>query len=306
MDKLIRAISGDGQIKFTAVSLRDAVERARQIHRTLPVVTAALGRSMAAASMLGSRIKEPAGSLTLRINGGGPIGSIIVVSDPEGNVRGYVQNPNVDLPKRPDGKLAVGDAVGRNGLFTVTKDLGFGDPYVGSTNLVSGEIAEDLAAYYVESEQVGAAVALGVLVNRDQSVLAAGGYIVELLPGAPEKALEVLEQNITATGPVTDTLKDKVNCRTAAREDPLGWHGPEALAQKVLAGFMPRILQEQPIEYRCYCSRERVARALKSTGSKALCEMAESEEDTVVTCQFCDQIHRFTPREIGELQCSNS
>ena len=286
MDKLIRAISQNGQIKLTAVNLRDTVERARQIHHTLPVATAALGRSLAAGCMLGSRMKEPNGSLTLRINGGGPIGSIIVVSDPDGNVRGYVQNPGIELPKRPDGKLAVGDAVGRDGLFTVTKDLGFGDPYVGSTNLVSGEIAEDLAAYYVESEQVGAAVALGVLVDRDQSVLAAGGYIVELLPGAPDEILETLEQNIAATGPVTDTLKDS---------------GPEALAEKILAGFDPRILKEQPVEYRCYCTRERVTQALRSAGESALREMAEAEEDTAVTCQFCDQVHRFTPEEIRAL-----
>ncbi|MCL2368091.1 MAG: Hsp33 family molecular chaperone HslO, partial [Oscillospiraceae bacterium] len=167
------------------------------------------------------------------------------------------------------------------------KDLGMGDPYVGSTNLVSGEIAEDVAAYYVESEQVGAAVALGVLVDRDQSVIAAGGYIVELLPGAPDSLLEALEQNVAATGPVTDTLKD---------------HGPEVLAEKILAGFEPRILSEQPIEYRCYCSRERVSAALRATGEDALREMAESAEDTEVTCQFCAQVQHFTPAEIEELR----
>jgi len=286
MDKLIRAISENGEVKLTVVSLRDTAERARMIHRTLPVVTAALGRALAAASMLGARIKEPEGSLTLRINGGGPIGSIIVVSDPEGNVRGYVQNPAVELPRRPDGKLPVGEAVGRDGLITVTKDLGFGDPYVGSARLVTGEIAEDLTAYYVESEQVGAAVALGVLVDRDQSVLAAGGYILELLPGAPEETLTALEQNVAATGPVTDTLKD---------------HGPEALVEKVLAGFAPRILEEVPIEYRCYCTRDRVAGALLSAGEEAVLEMIKAEEDTVITCQFCDRVHRFTSAEIKAL-----
>jgi len=286
MDKRIQAISDDGLIKLTVVSVRDTVERARQIHRTTPVATATLGRSLAAAGMMGARLKGDKESLTLRINGGGPIGSIIVVSDSLGNVRGYAQNPQIDLPKRPDGKLAVGDAVGRDGLITVTKDFGFGDPYVGSTNLVSGEIAEDVAAYFVESEQVGAAVALGVLVDRDQSVLAAGGYIVELLPGAPGETLAALEQNIADTGAVTDTLKD---------------YELEALVDKVLAGFMPRILEESPIEYRCYCSRERVQNALQSTGEEALREMAGSGEDTVVTCQFCDQVHRFAPGEIGEM-----
>ena len=286
MDKLIRAISGDGTVKLSVVSMRDTVERARQIHHTTPVATAALGRSLAAAGMMGAMLKGERESLTLRINGGGPIGSIIVVSDSMGNVRGYVKNPQIDLPKRPDGKLAVGDAVGHDGLITVTKDFGFGDPYVGSANLVSGEIAEDVAAYYVESEQVGAAVALGVLVDRDQSVLAAGGYIVELLPGAPEQTPAALEQNIARTGAVTDTLKDRP---------------PEALAEQVLAGFTPHILEEHPVEYRCYCSRERVTEALTSAGEDALREMAQSAEDTVVTCQFCDQVHRFTPQEIGEI-----
>jgi len=286
MDKLIRAISEDGRVKLSAVSLKDTVEHARQIHRTLPVATAALGRSMAAASMMGAMLKGKNESLTLRINGGGPLGSIIVVSDSEGNVRGYVQNPAVDLPKRPDGKLNVGEAVGRNGLISVTKDFGFGDPYVGSTNLVSGEIAEDVAAYYVESEQVGAAVALGVLVDRDQSVLAAGGYLVELLPGAPEETLAVLEQNITSTGAVTDTLKD---------------HPPEILVEKVLQGMTPRILETQAVEYRCYCTRDRVIDALRSTGEQTLREMAESGEDTTVTCQFCDQVQSFTPAEIEAL-----
>ncbi|MCL2842627.1 MAG: Hsp33 family molecular chaperone HslO [Oscillospiraceae bacterium] len=283
MDKLIRAISDDGLIKLTAVSLRHAVERGRQIHRSLPVVTAALGRTMSAASMMGAMLKGDDSSITIRINGGGPVGSIIVVSDSGGNVRGYVQNPAVDLPKRPDGKLAVGTAVGTDGLITVTKDFGFGDPYVGSTNLVSGEIAEDVAAYYVESEQVGAAVALGVLVDRDQSVLAAGGYIVELLPGATEELLIALEQNIRTTGPVTDTLKD---------------HGPEALVQQVLQGFMPRMLEAHPVEYRCYCSRERVVKALISAGPAALAEMAVGEDETEVTCQFCDAVHRFSAEEI--------
>jgi len=286
VDKLIRAISEDGRVKLSVVSLKDTVEHARQIHRTLPVATAALGRSMAAASMMGAMLKGKNESLTLRINGSGPLGSIIVVSDSDGNVRGYVQNPAVDLPKRPDGKLNVGQAVGRDGLISITKDFGFGDPYIGSTNLVSGEIAEDVAAYYVESEQVGAAVALGVLVDRDQSVLAAGGYLVELLPGAPEETLAILEQNIASTGAVTDTLRD---------------HPPEALVEKVLQGMTPRILESHPIEYRCYCTCDRVADALRSTGEKALREMAESGEDTTVTCQFCDQVQRFTPEEIAAL-----
>ena len=279
-------ISAAGDIKLTAVSMKNAVERARQMHHTSSVATAALGRTMAGASMMGAMLKQEAGSVTLRLNGGGPLGSVLVVGDSMGNVRGYVQNPEVDLPRKIDGKLPVGDAVGQDGQLTVTKDYGQGKPYIGSVNLVSGEVAEDLAAYYVESEQVGAAIALGVLVDRDRSVLAAGGYIVELLPGAPEETLAQLEANVADLGHVTDTLKD---------------HGPEVLAERVLKGFSPELLEACEVEYRCYCSRERVLHALLSTGETVIKEMAESQEDTEVSCRFCDKMHIFTPAEIAEL-----
>ena len=180
-DQLVRAITSDGMVKAVAVSTRDLTERARNIHKTLPVATAALGRTLAAASMLGNALKEQQGSVTLQIKGGGPLGSILAVSDCEGNVRGYVQNPQVDLPLRSDGKLNVGAAVGGDGTLTVMRDLGLKEPYVGSVELLSGEIAEDLAAYFVESEQIPTACALGVLVDRDQSVRAAGGYLIQLL-----------------------------------------------------------------------------------------------------------------------------
>ena len=271
---------------MTAVSIKEAVEYARNTHKTLPVVTAALGRTLAAASMMGAGFKTEKASLTLRLNGGGPVGSVIAVSDSEGNIRGYAQNPSLDLPKRPDGKLNVGAAVGTDGLLTVIRDLGFGEPYVGSSNLISGEIAEDVANYYVESEQIGAAVGLGVLVDVDQSVIAAGGYIVELLPGAAEEILLALEENIQKTGVVTGVLKDAP---------------PERLVELVLAGFAPRVLDERAVKYRCYCSRERVVAALLQTGETALLEMAESGEDTEVTCQFCDKIQSFTAEEMRGL-----
>lgn len=286
MDKIIRAISDDGLIKMSAVSTRGMTERARNIHKCLPVVTAALGRLMAATSMMGAMLKQERGSVTIRVNGGGPVGSLITVSDSIGNVRGYVQNPQVDIPKRPDGKLNVGGAVGRDGLITVTKDIGLKEPYVGSARLISGEIAEDVAGYYVESEQVGAACALGVLVDIDQSVLAAGGYIVELLPGAPEELLGGLEANIEELGPVTQSL---------------GGEEPEKLVSAVLKGFNPRILDRGTVEYRCYCSRQRVIEAIKSTGDTVMREMADSPEDTEVSCQFCDKVHHFTPEEIAAM-----
>jgi len=287
MDELIRAISADGYIKLSAVTTRNLTEEARRIHKCLPVITAALGRTMAAASMMGAMLKEDKGSVTIRINGGGPAGSIIVVSDSGGDVRGYVQNPAVDIPKRPDGKLDVGGAVGKNGLITVTSDIGLGAPYVGSCELVSGEIAEDIATYYMESQQSPAACALGVLVDTDQSVLAAGGYIVELLPGAPQDTLDKLEENVTKTGAVTGILKDK---------------SVTDLALSVLDGFDPVILERHPVRYRCYCTRERVEEALLSAGEEALKEMAASETETVVTCQFCDKLHKFTQEDIEKLR----
>ena len=286
MDKIIRAVAGDGLIKISAISGRALAQRAREIHNTTPVATAAMGRTLCAASMLGDMLKEEKASLTIRINGGGPIGSIIAVSDSGGNVRSYVQNPSVDVPNRSDGKLNVGAAVGRRGMLTVSRDLGLKEPYIGSTELVSGEIAEDFAAYFTESEQVGAACGLGVLVDTDLSVLAAGGFIVQLLPGAPDALIDRLEANIKAIGTVTNVL----NGGTV-----------EALAEGVLAGLEPRILSEIPVEYRCYCSRERVFEAVSSIGLGDLKEISEKSEDMEVSCQFCDRKYYFSPAEISQM-----
>lgn len=283
MDRIIRAVGADGFVKISAISARDTVERARKIHNASPVATAALGRSLCAVSMLGDMLKEEKASVTLRINGGGPLGSVITVSDSGGNVRGYVANPELELPLRPDGKLNVGGAVGVDGMLTVSRDLGMKEPYIGSTQLISGEIAEDLAAYFTESEQVGAACGLGVLVNTDRSVLHAGGFIVQLLPGAPDSLIDMLEANIGAMGPVTPLLKDD---------------DPGVLVDKVLGGLEPEILDTREIEYRCYCSRERVLSAISSVGTDALREMAESGENTTVSCQFCDEVYSFSPEEL--------
>ena len=184
-DRIVRAISTDGMVQAAAICSRDLTERARQIHKTLPVATAALGRTLAAASMMGNALKSDGASLTLQFKGGGPLGTVLAVSDNEGNVRGYVTNPHVDIPLRKDGKLDVGTAVGHEGTLTVIKDLHMKEPYVGTIDLLGGEIAEDVAGYFVESEQIPTACALGVLVDRDQSVKAAGGYLIQLMPGAP-------------------------------------------------------------------------------------------------------------------------
>ena len=287
MDQILRAVSRDGFVKISAISARDIVQRARDIHHTSTVATAALGRTLCGASMLGDMLKEDKGTLTVRINGGGALGSVIAVSDSSGNVRGYVQNPDVRLPLKPDGHLDVGGAVGTNGTITVSRDIGLKEPYIGSTKLVSGEIAQDFAAYFVESEQIPAAVGLGVLVNAEGGVIVAGGFIVQLMPGAPDSLIDRLEENISRAGAVTDIL------RCAA--------GPEEIIRRVMDGLEPEILESVPVEYRCYCSRERVLDAIASIGQQELQEIVASGENTEVTCQFCDAVYSFTPAEIAGL-----
>jgi molecular chaperone Hsp33 len=287
MDQLVRAITAGGAVKAVAVTTRELTERARNIQRSLPAATAALGRTLAAASMMGSALKEDAASLTLQIKGGGPLGTILAVSDPQGCVRGYVQNPQVDLPLRPDGKLDVGGAVGSGGTLTVIRDLGMGEPYTGSVELLSGEIAEDLAAYFAESEQVPTACALGVLVDRDQSVRAAGGYLIQLLPGAGEDVIGRVEGGVLAAGPVT-ALLDK---------DP----DPAALLRTVLSDFDVEILETSPISYRCYCSRDRVERALISMGVEELEDLLAQQGGCELGCQFCDKVYRYSAEELRSL-----
>ena len=287
MDQLVRAITKDGTVKAVAVTTKDLTERVRNIHKTLPVATAALGRALAAASMMGNALKEEAASLTLQIKGGGPLGTVLAVSDHLGNVRGYVQNPQVDLPLREDGKLNVGAAVGADGTLTVIKDLGMKEPYIGSVGLLGGEIAEDLAAYFVESEQIPTACALGVLVDRDQSVKAAGGYIVQLLPGAGEDVITKVEGGVLAAGPVTKLLDQDSD--------------PEALLRTVLSDFDVEILETSPIEYRCYCSRDRVERALISMGVAELEDLLREQGGCELGCQFCDKVYRYTGEELQAL-----
>lgn len=283
-DQLVRAISRDGAVKAVAVSTRGLTERARQIHRTLPVATAALGRTLAAASMMGNALKEDGASVTLQIKGGGPLGTLLAVSDNEGNVRGTVENPAVDLPLRPDGKLDVGTAVGCDGTLTVIRDLNMKEPYVGSVGLLGGEIAEDLAAYFVESEQIPTACGLGVLVDRDQSVLAAGGYLIQLLPGAGEDTISKVEGSILAAGSVTGLLRDNDD--------------PEVLLYRVLSDFDLEILERTPIEYRCYCSRERMERALISIGREELRALIDEKGEAELTCRFCDNVQHFSREDL--------
>ncbi len=286
MDRILRATAGNGYVKMSAVSAKAAVQRAKDIHGCTPTTAAALGRTLCAASMLGNLLKEENGSLTIRINGGGPIGSIIAVSDSEGYVRGYVTDPTVDLPLRKDGKLNVGGAVGRDGMFTVSRDIGLKEPYVGSTQLVSGEIAEDLTAYMLESEQIPAACGLGVLIDTDYSVKASGGFIVQLMPGAPEKYIDMLEENIFMMDQLTTILAED---------------GLEEVFRQVLNGFEYHIVGEDEVGYRCYCSRERVSQALMGVGKDELENMISEGKSVDVSCQFCDTVYSFSPADMAQL-----
>ena len=287
MDYIVRMIAKDAPIKAMAIQGRDLVQRAREIHHTLPVATAALGRTLLGASMMGQQLKEEDGSVTLRVSGGGPLGNILAVSDSQGNVRGYVQNGQVDLPLKGPAKLDVGQAVGTAGSLTVIKDLRLKEPYVGTSPLVSGEIAEDITAYFAESEQIPTACALGVLVDRALSVAAAGGYLIQLLPGADDGVIDSIEAGIARVGQVTAQLSQGVTA--------------EELLRLVLADFDLEVLEKAPVEYRCYCSRERMRSALASMGREELSKLIAEQGRAEMTCQFCDAVHVFEKEELEAL-----
>ena len=289
-DQIIRVLAKNAPVKASVITARDMVERARQIHRTLPVATAALGRTLMAASMMGNQLKEDNGSVTLRIKGDGPLGGITAVADSAGNARGYVVNPAVDLPLKGPAKLDVGSAVGRDGSLTVIKDLNLKEPYVGTVPLVSGEIAEDITSYFAESVQIPTACALGVLVDVDQSVLCAGGYLIQLLPGADDAAISAIERGIEKVGPVTEALRGGLDAR--------------GLVEQVLSEFELEELSAEPVEYRCYCSRDRVTRALISMGREELEALISEQGRAELTCQFCDKVYHYTKEELEGLLAS--
>lgn len=287
MGKIVRYITEDGSAFVIAADTTDVVAKAEQIHKTSAVNTAALGRLMTAASMMGDMLKGKDDSITLKINGGGPAGSIIAVSDSGGNVRGYVQNPVVEIPLNSAGKLDVKGTVGTNGFLYVLKDLGMNEPYVGQTEIFSGEIAEDITNYYASSEQTPSVCALGVLVNPDLTVAAAGGFLIQLLPGCPDEIIDKIEYSVSDIEPVTTMLSKGMTA--------------DDIAKRALKNIKIDKLDENEIEYRCNCSRERVAAALVSTGRESLEEMADSGENTTVECHFCDKVYTFTPDDIRKL-----
>lgn len=288
MDEIVRAIAKDAPVKASAITGRGLVERARQIHKTLPVATAALGRMLMAGAMIGDQLKGEGASVTLRVKGDGPLGSITVVSDNMGNPRGYVQNPNLILPPRADGHLDVGGAVGKDGTLTVIKDLDMREPYVGTVPLASGEIAEDVTRYFAVSEQIPTACALGVLVDTDQTVLRAGGYLIQLLPGASDEVIDRVEQGVRDLGEVTKALR-------------AGGMDAEGLLRRALSGFDVEVLERHGVEYKCYCSRERVAQALISMGRGEMESLIAEQGRAELTCQFCDAVYEFSREELEEL-----
>ena len=286
-DYIARGITLDGFVKATAIRSTDLVRRGAEIQKTSPNATAAFGRALTAASMMGNLQKVENGSMTLQIKGGGPIGTILCVSDATGNVRGYVTEPRVPLVEKYPGKLDVGATVGKDGTLTVIRDLQMKEPYVGTIPLVSGEIGDDVTAYFAQSEQVATACALGVLVDRDRTVKNAGGYLLQLLPGAPEETIQALEAGIQRSGAVTAMLEAGMT--------------PEDISGAVCGSLGVSILETTPVSYKCYCSRERVSAALLSLGREELTQIAAEGKEFPVECQFCDAVYSFTPSDLAEL-----
>lgn len=286
MSKLVRCISDDGTLMIMAADTSDIVFEAQKIHSTSKVCTAAMGRLLTAAVMMGSMLKGDNDSLTLRINGNGPCGSVIAVCDSHGSAKSYISDGNVELPLNKKGKLDVGAAVGTDGSLTVIKDLGLSEPYVGQIPIVSGEIAEDITSYYATSEQTPTVCALGVLVNPDKTVAYAGGFMIQLLPTAADDTIDKVERCIKDIKSVTDMMKEGLT--------------PEQICHTVLPEFNIEVLDEQEPVYECNCSREKVIRAIISAGKDELLDMAKDKE-TKVKCHFCNKEYTFTSDEIKKL-----
>ncbi len=283
MGRIVRVISKDASVVCSAIDGKDIVGEIERIHKTSAVVTAALGRLSLGASLMGFGLKGKNDTVTVRMNGNGPAGALIAVADSFGNVKSYVENPVVELPLNSFGKLDVRGAVGREGTLSVVKDLGLKEPYSGQVPIVSGEIAEDITSYLAISEQIPSVCALGVLVNPDLSVANAGGYLIQLLPFAPESAIDVIENNIKTLSSVTQLYSQGMTV--------------DQIALKTLEGLEPNILDDFEVNYKCDCSRERVERALQSIGENDLRDMAQ-DEVTEVKCHFCDKVYKFTSEEV--------
>ncbi len=285
-DYLIRATAANGQVRAFGVTSRELTETAKNAHDTSPVATAALGRLMSAAVMMGADLKGENDLLTLRMEGDGPMGGLLATADSHGNVKGYAFHPEVLLPPNAKGKLDVGGALGA-GMLSVVKDIGLKEPYVGQTNLVSGEIAEDLTYYYATSEQIPCSIALGVLMNKDNTVRQAGGFMIQLLPGASDELIDRLEERLGELPSITALLD--------------AGKTPEEILSGLLGDFDLEILEKKPVQFHCDCSRERVERAIVSIGKKEIREMIEEGKPIEAGCQFCNKKYSFSVEELEEL-----
>lgn len=293
MDRIIRCITSDGAVMASAIDSTDIVYTAKRVHKTSPVATAALGRLLTAASMMGAQLKQKEASLTLRMNGDGPIGALIAVSDSNGNCRGYVSNPAVETERYDNGKLNVAKAVGKNGILNVMRDYGSGDPYFGNVEIVSGEIAEDIANYYAVSEQIPTVCALGVLLDKESSeVLLAGGLLIQLLPSADEETIKKLEDGIAKLEPITTMLAKGYDVKK--------------ICETALNGFEVEVLDEMPINYICKCSREKVENTIRMMPDDEIRSLAEEKGYARANCHFCNKNYRFTKKQLEDIIASKN
>ena len=285
-DYILRATAADGRIRAFAATSRNTVQKAREIHNTSPVVSAALGRLLTAAAIMGAMLKSPKDLITIQITGDGPISGIIATSDSSSNVKGYAVNPDIEMPLRADGKLNVGGAIG-SGNLRIIKDIGLKEPYSGSIGLVSGEIAEDLTYYFAKSEQVPSSVGLGVLVDTDTSIKQSGGFIIQLMPDIDDETVDRLEKKLLTIPYITDMLNSGFT--------------PEMMLNEILGDFGVEILDKLPMDYRCSCSKERVGQALISPGKKQPSKITAEDKKPEVTCHFCNKVYNFTEDELKQL-----
>lgn len=286
-DYIVNAITSNGAIRVVAADTTELCNRAQEIHKMSPTAAAALGRALTAAAIMGSMLKSSDDSITVQLSGGGPIGRVVAVGDGKANVKGYVDNPIVDLPLNEKGKLDVGGAVGSDGFLSVIRDLGLKEPYVGQVPLVNGEIAEDLTKYYATSEQIPTAVALGVLVDVDYTIKAAGGFILQVLPGAYDEDIDNVEKTVASISSVTEMLSEGKR--------------PEDIVKQLLSDYEIEFFDNVPTMYKCDCSRERTDRALISIGQEELTKIIEEDGKAQITCHFCDNIYDYTKEELQAL-----
>ena len=286
-DYIVNAITSNGAIRVVAADTTELCNRAQEIHKMSPTAAAALGRALTAAAIMGSMLKSSDDSMTIQLAGGGPIGRVVAVGDGKANVKGYVDNPLVDLPLNEKGKLDVGGAVGKDGFLSVIRDLGLKEPYVGQVPLFNGEIAEDLTQYYATSEQIPTAVALGVLVDVDYTIKAAGGFILQVLPGAYDEDIDNVEKAIASISSVTEMLSNGKR--------------PEDIVEQILQGYEIEYFENASTRYQCDCSRERTDRALISIGQEELTKIIEEDGKAEITCHFCDNVYKYTKEELQDL-----